>query len=50
MVPIKLFLIRLADWIDAILLQHRFYAVCKRVSESSWWGDETEGWVKREDG
>lgn len=34
---IKLSLIRLADWIDAHILDHRVYRVCHWIGVSSWW-------------
>jgi hypothetical protein len=35
----KLLLIHLADMFDNWVLRHRFYWVCQRVSNSSWWGE-----------
>ena len=37
MKQLKLTLIRIADWIDAHILEHRFYWICERVGNSSWW-------------
>jgi len=42
MKTLKYFLIRCADWFDDQILQHRFYAVCERVTFSDWWGDHAE--------
>jgi hypothetical protein len=51
MSKIKLFLIRCADWFDAIVLQHQFYWLCQQIGSSSWWGegDYVTGWVKQVD-
>lgn len=39
---LKLSLIRIADWIDVHILDHRFYWICQRVGNSSWWAMPTK--------
>lgn len=44
----KLFIVCLFDWLDARILRHRFYWICKKIALSSWWPDDDKayGWVK----
>lgn len=39
----KLHLIRLADWFDDHILQHRLAWICTRIGNSDWWGNDDEG-------
>jgi len=34
--------IRILDWIDAHILKHRFYWVCKKIGFSFWWKADKE--------
>lgn len=35
----KLMIIKVLDWFDVKVLNHRFYWVCCKIGLSSWWGN-----------
>jgi len=35
----KLYLIKILDWIDDKILGHRFYWICDKIASSNWWDD-----------
>lgn len=38
----KLKLIKLLDWFDDKILDHRFYWICDKISKSTWWGEKVD--------
>ncbi len=37
---LRYWLISLIDYIDDEILHHRYYALCRRVEASTWWGNK----------